>query len=58
MGRERKESMTTKTKTAKRWKCAECEFSYVSPIPVAAVEHKCITPPVKGKTRKGMLPEE
>lgn len=57
MGRGRKESMKAEVR-AKKWKCAECGFPYVSPIRVAAVEHKCITPPVKGKTRRGMLPDE
>jgi hypothetical protein len=45
-------------KTAKRWKCAECAFLYISPIPVSAVEHKCQATPVPGKRAKGMLPEE
>jgi hypothetical protein len=46
------------SKTAKKWKCAECEFVYISPIPVSAVEHKCHATPVPGKRAKGMLPAE
>jgi len=45
-------------KTAKKWKCFECEYKYVSPIPVLAVEHKCKKPPVPNTQRKGMLPDE
>ena len=45
-------------KTAKKWKCFECGYKYVSPIPVLAVEHKCKTPPVPNTQRKGMLPDE
>jgi hypothetical protein len=45
-------------KTSKKWKCNECGFPYISPIPVVAVEHKCIHPPLPGTTRKGMLPED
>ena len=49
--------MNTKVKTAKKWKCFECEYRYTSPIPVSAVEHKCQVRPAPNKTRKGMLPE-
>jgi hypothetical protein len=45
-------------KTSKNWKCNECEFIYISPIPVLAVEHKCKTAPIPGVTRKGMLPQD
>jgi hypothetical protein len=45
-------------KTSKKWKCAECGYKYISPIPVSAVLHKCKTPPVPNTQRKGMLPVE
>ena len=48
--------MVTKQETAKKWQCAECGFVYVSPIPASGVQHKCKTPPIPGKQRKGMLP--
>lgn len=43
--------------TAKRFKCAECGFVYVSPLPVAEVQHDCKRLPPAGTKRKGMLPE-
>jgi hypothetical protein len=52
------EKKKTVQKTSKKWKCAECEFVYISPIPVSAVEHKCQATPIPGKRPKGMLPDE